>query len=1077
MATNQSEKTLIPIATILFAGLSLVGCQQTISPPTDGGIAPVLSIISPTAGTVVTTHSLNAAITVQHSVPLTALKYQFANGSEVSLLGSGAIGTNAVLNTITRNFMVTVPESLANGASVLKVTATDSKGRSNSTEVAVTINRADSVAITPGPQLTLDTEGRVVLGQSNGVRVLTQQVGGVSREYTYARGVIQITAEPRLRTTGQSVSRVEFWVAETPSSPAIDYIGDDTAAPYQATFDTARALSQEGSLLYLVARVTRNNGSSYTEYTPIVIDNQGPQSPDPSVSGATGAANSNFLTGVCADSDSGKPDNNWARGVVRHRLSNTELVDEPSILPNLNPSGIESVTYYYLSTSKELSVPKPNNPARPSYIRSNATASARVQFAGSTNDYRIDVNSVNNLPDGSYILFAVMNDQLGNETASNFSFRLSIDNTAPVPFGSIHDQSSLPFLATEGYVSDYFSYTATAVDAGVGFPHPEVQPAGSSVFGNAETPMVPVENGCGPTANGRVIYGAPVVTDSNYFADGPSNLAIRARDILGNTLADTVVDTAIVDNTDPEIDIINPMPGQTFAAGDLVNMQTTSADATSGILTIKLFWNDFVPDWQGISGTGFNNTQRLPAAGRKTPDAGNEDLWPYTERLRLGNGGPGFIASPVQFAEGDQGYWTALYPRGFALPLDWTNSNGEPKVINSPTEPMRLHAWAIDKAGNVRMLSRRINVTESGSLDEDGNLLPLMGNFDVYKVGSQTNYQPVTAGGYARDGATEGKVIGANLTSVTSDEATDFHNVDLSTLSSDAGRRIVPITRAALYRWNGGSPSGYLQTNDSFLGWMMLDDPSLDSDPNLFDRRIYIEGWAEIDQDAGLLLGNCDADGCLEMVNVAPWFLYADTFSSSAVNRSQDNLLTEQAYWGMSALGYLAYGTRNSVDTRSIGEYNLAYEELKPYTHVTKLDSDTAEYVLNSSNATFRGRWHVQIYNRSPRISLGMTQISRSGPISSFLGQFYTVCDINFPDDFYDICLEVYGSNPNVYFAGEEFEDFQDTTEWYDMAGTVVGTYGFGANDVLNHTSGIGLILSGAFKAQTLYPFAVKPPR
>jgi len=183
--------------------------------------------------------------------------------------------------------------------------------------------------------------------------------------------------------------------------------------------------------------------------------------------------------------------------------------------------------------------------------------------------------------------------------------------------------------------------------------------------------------------------------------------------------------------------------------------------------------------------------------------------------------------------------------------------------------------------------------------------------------------------------------------------------VDLSTLTSDSGQEVVAIARAALNRWNGGYEQS--DSEDSFLGWMLENDPSLDADPNLFERRVYIEGWAEIDQDAGLVLNNCDADSCDQDVDVAPWFLYANTFTSSGVNRSQGNLLTDDTYRGISALGYVAYGTSDAVDPRSIGEYNLAYEDLGRYSNISKVDGDyTAGLAVGD---LFKKSWLVQIYN------------------------------------------------------------------------------------------------------------------
>jgi len=974
----------------LLASLALVGCQQTTTPPVDEGTAPAVSITAPVAGSVVAGDTLTASISVQHTASLTALKYQFAGGSEVSVLGKGSVGAAAVVNTTERNFTVTVPAALANGAAALKVTATDSKGRSNSTEVSVTVNRGDSASIGAGPQLNLDADGRVVLGQANGVRTLSQQINGSAGQYLYARGTIQLSATPVLRTAGQSVSRVEFWIAETPSSPAIDYIADDTAAPYEASYNTARVLSREGQLLYVVVRVTRNNGSNYTAATPLVVDNQGPESPDLSLSGATGAANSNFLTNVCKDTEFGSPDNNWARGTVRHRLSNTDLEDTPVSSPNRVPSGIEAVTYYYLATSKESSVPNPGAAGRAAYIRGNAAASAKVQFAQSTNDYRVDVNSVGTIADGTYIVYAVMNDQLGNETASNFGFRLGIDNTAPVAAGAVEDASPLPFIAADGYISDWFDYAAIAADAGVGFSY--INYAGAVSFGNADDVMYTDSSAatsgyaCGPTAAGRVIYPyGDIDSDSNYLADGPTNLVVRARDILGNTLAETVVDSAIIDNTDPEVDIVHPLPGETFAAGTDVDVETTTADSTSGIMTVKLFWNDFVADWQDPE---WANARKAPL-GKKSPLAGDDNLY-YTERFRqassdYGDVGPGFIAAPVQFAEGNNGTWTALYPRGFSLPF------GLGEVENSPTEPMRLHAWAIDNAGNVRMLSRRVNVTEVGSLDDDDNLLPILGNFDVYKVGNETDYYPVTADGYSREHfQQEGRVDSGGG---TSSSATDSHNVDLSTLTTDSGQEVVAVARAALNRWNGGYEEG--ESEDSFLGWMLDNDPSLEIDPNLYERRVYIEGWAEIDQDAGLVVGSYDADNEDQDVDVAPWFLYANTFTSSGVNRSQGNLLTDGAYRGISALGYVAYGTDDSVDPRAVGEYNLAYEDLGFYGSVSKISSDYTAGL--AAGTTFYKSWLVQLYNQTEDVLVDLYAYGAGGgsnnPMADVAANFYGISD------------------------------------------------------------------------------------
>lgn len=924
MQNSRSKLKANLLGAAVLASLVLAGCTQApvTPPPPPPPPGPTVSITAPSNGATVAADTFTASVSVNHAASLTALKYQLGSGSEVSILGNGSVG--AAQLTTTRNFVVQVPASLNNGATTLKVTATDSNGASTSNQINLTINRGNTAAISAGPELQLDNEGRVVLGQNNGVRTLQQNIQGSSADILYAKGTIDIGATPNVRN-GQTVTRVEFWVAETPSSPAFDYIGDDLTAPYSVSYDTKRVGTREGLLLYIVVRVTLGNGTNYTSAMPFVVDFTGPESPDQILQGATGAPNTNFLLNVCSDATPGLPDNNWARGVVRHRLSNTDLEDQP-LPPGKLPAGVEAVTYYYLPRSLEGSVPIPGSPARAAFIRTNQVEAFRVQFSGGTSDYRVDIDSKAEIADGAYTIYTVMHDQLANETASNFGFRLSIDNTAPVAVGVATDTSPLPFPAQAGFISDYYDLTAVGVDAGVGFNNIFV---GQVEFGNGADQIISL--GCGPTTNGRVStnVGTGITFDSNKdAADGPTPIIISISDILGNKLVQFNAGTVTVDNSDPEVEFVSPLPGQNFVAGTDVDVQVNTADATSGVNTTLLLWNDFVPNWDG------------------------------GERIRTN----GFIAAPVQFATGNFAKWVALYPRGTG-------------VNNDPIEPMRLHSITIDNAGNVRLAGRQVDIAENPTAVS----LPQVGNFDAYRVGVAPNYRAHTVGGWGRfqggNGLNPDAVTAVGIGTGGSAAAATQYNVDLSTLGT-TGDVVTAIRQGALERWQNDADQATTNTR-SILDWLLdvngpgnyvgpfWGDPSLEYDGTLFPRRTGIEGWADVSQDSQLAIGGLDEDGS-GAVETAPWFIYANTSTSAGLHRSQASLLTPFLE-GVNALGFVIYGTNSSV-ANVRGEYELAYEDVNPYGRIVSVNggatfAPTKTSWSVSATPRFEAVWLAELYN------------------------------------------------------------------------------------------------------------------
>jgi hypothetical protein len=567
---------------------------------------PNISILAPANGAVVA-GNFQATVRVQGSAGnLTSLTYTFAGGDPVSIL---AAGIQPQQYDVTRTFTVNVPANLADGSYQLTVRAEDSRGRSAEASVTVQLRRG------PDVQIQLEPEG----ANSNLV-VLEQNVGGVPQQVTYTRGNIRVRVSVDGR--GLNPTRIEIFRGTTVEDTS-NRLYDGPPGP-EATVVVNTAGLPQGNRFFFIARVyfdrnvpgtdpPRNNITVARAFVP---DNVGPQIPDivpisqlpPARTAARG---------------------NWVRGTFTQLLENLgSLVDNPVDTP-FPASGIRSVIYYADRT-----------PFDGVFNRDIVLGEAQAS------PYSLTINTAERLPDGTYLVFAVAVDQLGNESpiGAVSAYILNVDNTPPALTVTATDRAPRDvgtncagggfvdiFPARPGFVSGCAAVNLVGRDTGVGLV------PGTTTFSvnfDGGVPTAGIGAFAGPNPNDP--YRLPAPLNVNYdAAPGSRTIQVSLADELGN-LAQAQA-TFIVDNNRPTQPVFtSPAPG-VYDAWSVVSLGAQATDPSTRVEEIRFYVasnapsNAVAPYWHNASAAGRGLLQVGSVTGSagsvsfRVPDPTNED--------------------------------------------------------------------------------------------------------------------------------------------------------------------------------------------------------------------------------------------------------------------------------------------------------------------------------------------------------------------------------------------------------------------------------------------------------------------
>jgi hypothetical protein len=560
---------------------------------------PNISILQPANGQVVAGNFV-AQVRVQGSAGnLTSLTYTFAGGSPVSVL---AAGIQPQQYDVTRTFTVNVPANLADGSYQLTVRAEDSRGRSAEASVTVQLRR--------GPRIEIQLEPQ---GANSNLVVLQQNIAGNTLDVPYVRG--NIRARVVVDGRGLTPNRVEIFRGRTEADTSTRlYDG----APDGAQVVDNTAVLPQGEVFFYIARVyfdqpipgTNPPQNNLTVAQIFVPDNLPPQLPDiVEVSKLSPARTA--LRG------------NWVNGTFTQQLENlSSLVDNPTGT-TAPASGVRAIRYFADRT-----------PFDGSFDRDIFLGEAL------TSPYSIQVNTNQVLPDGTYRIFAVAVDQLGNESTGPLSaYILNVDNTPPRVTLTARDRAPGDvgtactgagnvdlFPAEAGFISGCAVVSASAQDTGVGFFAGTTQLIVSLGGGSPVTFPNPIV--AGPT----LAAGAGTV---NYNAvNGPVTLTATISDELGNQGQATF--QATVDNNRPQAPVITSPSLGTYDAWSQVSFGANSSDSQSQVRELRLFFASNAPSgatapvWNGNGALpGLVELARIPGASGavnvRLPDPSNED--------------------------------------------------------------------------------------------------------------------------------------------------------------------------------------------------------------------------------------------------------------------------------------------------------------------------------------------------------------------------------------------------------------------------------------------------------------------
>jgi len=597
---------------------------------------PNISILQPANGQVVLGNFV-AQVRVQGSAGnLTSLTYTFAGGSPVSVL---AAGIQPQQYDVIRTFTVNVPANLADGSYQLTVRAEDSRGRSAEASVTVQLRR--------GPQIEIRLEPQ---GANSNLVVLQQNIAGNTIDIPYVRGNIQ--ARVVVDGRGLTPNRVEIFRGRTEADTSTRlYDG----APDGAQVVDNTAVLPQGEVFFYIARVyfdqpipgTNPPQNNLTVAQIFVPDNLPPQLPDivevSKLSPARTAAKGN-----------------WVNGTFTQLLENlSSLVDNPTGT-TAPASGVRAIRYFADRT-----------PFDGTFDRDILLGEAL------TSPYSIQVNTNQVLPDGTYRIFAVAVDQLGNESTGPLSaYILNVDNTPPRVALTARDRSpgdvnaTAPcagdgnvdlFPAEAGFISGCAVVSASAQDTGVGFFAGTTQLIVSLGGGSPVTFPNPIV--AGPTSaagTGTVNYNA---------VNGPVTLTATISDELGNQGQATF--QATVDNNRPQAPVITSPSAGTYDAWSQVSFGANSSDSQSQVRELRLFF---------ASGAG-------PAASVTAP------VW------NANGAQPGLVE--LARIPGASGAVNVRLPD----PTNEADAGG-----GAPIRSLDLIALAVDQAGNARASFRSLSI-------------------------------------------------------------------------------------------------------------------------------------------------------------------------------------------------------------------------------------------------------------------------------------------------------------------------------------------------------------------------------
>jgi hypothetical protein len=595
---------------------------------------PNISILRPANGEVVTGNFV-AEVRVQGSAGnLTSLTYTFAGGSPVSVL---AAGIQPQQYDVTRIFTVNVPANLADGNYQLTVRAEDSRGRSAEASVTVQLRR--------GPRIEIQLEPQ---GANSNLVVLQQNIFGNTLDVPYVRG--NIRARVVVDGRGLTPNRVEIFRGRTEADTSTRlYDG----APDGAQVVDNTAVLPQGEVFFYIARVyfdqpipgTNPPQNNLTVAQIFVPDNLPPQLPDivevSKLSPARTAARGN-----------------WVNGTFTQQLENlSSLVDNPTGT-TAPASGVRAIRYFADRT-----------PFDGTFDRDIFLGEAL------TSPYSIQVNTNQVLPDGTYRIFAVAVDQLGNESTGPLSaYILNVDNTPPRVALTARDRSPGDvgtlctglgnvdlFPAEAGFISGCAFVSASAQDTGVGFFPGTTQLIVSLGGGSPVTFPNPIVAGPGPndlvTGTGTVNYNA---------VNGPVTLTATISDELGNQGQATF--QATVDNNRPQAPVITSPSAGTYDAWSQVSFGANSSDSQSQVRELRLFFASNAAPATGVTAPVWNANGALPG---------------LVELARI---------------PGASGAVNVRLP-------DPTNDAG-----GAPNRSLDLIALAVDQAGNARASFRSLSI-------------------------------------------------------------------------------------------------------------------------------------------------------------------------------------------------------------------------------------------------------------------------------------------------------------------------------------------------------------------------------
>jgi hypothetical protein len=562
---------------------------------------PNISILQPANGQVVTGNFV-AQVRVQGSAGnLTSLTYTFAGGSPVSVL---AAGIQPQQYDVTRTFTVNVPANLADGGYQLTVRAEDSRGRSAEASVTVQLRRGPQIGIRLEPQ-----------GANSNLVVLQQNIAGNTLDVPYVRG--NIRARVVVDGRGLTPNRVEIFRGRTEADTSTRlYDG----APDGAQVVDNTAVLPQGEVFFYIARVyfdqpipgTNPPQNNLTVAQIFVPDNLPPQLPDiVEVSKLSPAR-----TAVKG---------NWVNGTFTQQLENlSSLVDNPTGT-TAPASGVRAIRYFADRTPF------------------NATFDRDILLGEVlASPYSIQVNTNQVLPDGTYRIFAVAVDQLGNESTGPLSaYILNVDNTPPRVALTAQDRgpgdvNAVPactgngnvdlFPAEAGFISGCALVSASAQDTGVGF------------FAGTTQLIVSLGGGSPVTFPNPIVAGPTLATGTgtvNYNAvNGPVTLTATISDELGNQGQATF--QATVDNNRPQAPVITSPSAGTYDAWSQVSFGANSSDSQSQVRQLRLFFASNAPTgaappvWNANGGAqpGLVELARIPGASGavnvRLPDPTNE---------------------------------------------------------------------------------------------------------------------------------------------------------------------------------------------------------------------------------------------------------------------------------------------------------------------------------------------------------------------------------------------------------------------------------------------------------------------